>query len=259
MFRLQADYHTHTPFSHGKNTVLENAIEAKKKGLVELGITDHGFSHLAFGLRRSKIEYLKKECQMASEETGVQVLVGMEANILSCDGKTDMKESDYKDFDLFVCGKHVLVGYANLKAWWRYFGGNFVADKFHKNPSEKLVDYNTKAYIEAIKKNPIDVLSHIGFLTPCDVKEVAKCAGDYGTYIELNAKKQHLTDEELLSLLETGCRFVIGSDAHTSNRVGEVLLVEEQLKRVKFPLDRIDNIDGRTPSFRFADWKNKKG
>ena len=39
---LTADYHTHTPYSHGKNTVLENAQAAKKLGLKQLAITDHG-------------------------------------------------------------------------------------------------------------------------------------------------------------------------------------------------------------------------
>ena len=40
---LTADYHTHTPYSHGKNTVLENAVAAKAKGLKEIAITDHGY------------------------------------------------------------------------------------------------------------------------------------------------------------------------------------------------------------------------
>ena len=130
-------------------------------------------------------------------------------------------------------------------------------DKFGKKPSEKLVQYNTNAYINTIKNNPVDILSHIHFLTPCNVKEVAKCAADYGTYIELNSKKQHLSDEQLALILETGARFVIDSDAHSAARVGEISLVEEQLKRVNFPLERIDNIEGRLPTFRFAEHKKR--
>ncbi|MBQ5926758.1 MAG: PHP domain-containing protein [Clostridia bacterium] len=255
---LTADYHTHTPYSHGKNTVAENVAAAKEIGLREIGITDHGFSHLAFGLKRKKIQDLKDECKKAEEEYGVKVLVGVEANICGDSGKTDCKEEDYDDLDLFVCGKHVLIAYENLKGWYRYFGGNFIVDKFGKKPSEKLVQYNTKAYIETIKNNPVDIISHINYLCPCDVKEVAKCAADYGTYIELNAKKQHLTDEQLVSLLATNARFVVDSDAHSAGRVGEVKLVEEQLKRVNFPMDRIDNIDGRTPNFRFAAFKKSR-
>ena len=62
---LTSDYHTHTPYSHGKNTVLENAMAAKAKGLKEIGITDHGFNHLVFGLKRRKLVDLRAEINEA--------------------------------------------------------------------------------------------------------------------------------------------------------------------------------------------------
>lgn len=255
---LTADYHTHTPYSHGKNTVLENVARAKELGLKQIGISDHGFSHLTFGIKRKKVPFLKNDCALAEKEYGVKVLVGVEANILGESGKTDLKESDFENFDLFICGKHVMVSYASFGDFWHYFLGNLNVDKLHLKPSKKLIERNTRAYINMIKKNPVDIVSHVGFLCPADVKEVAKCAADYGTYIELNSKKQHLSDEELISLLDTKARFVIDSDAHSASRVGDTLLVDEQLKRVNFPLDRIDNIDGRLPDFRFARYKKEK-
>lgn len=47
--QLTGDYHTHTIYSHGKGTVLENALQAKARGLREIAITDHGFGQMAFG------------------------------------------------------------------------------------------------------------------------------------------------------------------------------------------------------------------
>ena len=47
---LTADYHTHTPYSHGKNTVAENVARAKELGLKEIAITDHGLTHIVFGV-----------------------------------------------------------------------------------------------------------------------------------------------------------------------------------------------------------------
>ena len=97
----------------------------------------------------------------------------------------------------------------------------------------------------------------MNFLTPANALEVAKCAADYGTYIELNSKKAHLTDEELCEIIDkTKARFIIGSDAHSADRVGEISRVEAQLARVNFPMERIDNIDGRYPTFRFTQFKN---
>lgn len=70
-------------------------------------------------------------------------------------------------------------------------------------------------------------------------------------------KKQHLTDEELAAVADTGVRFVVNSDAHAIGRIGDTKLAEEQIARVGIPLDRIDNIDGRLPSFRLAAWKRE--
>ena len=253
---LTGDYHTHTPYSHGKHTVAENARAAKEAGLQQLGIADHGFSHIAFGLRRKKIASYKAECQAASKEYGLDVLVGIEANIRGVDGKADLTERDFEDFDLYLCGKHVFVSYDKFSDVFGYFLGNFIADKFLKNPSKRLIERNTKAYINTIKNNPIDAVTHLNYLCPANALEVAKCAADYGVYIELNSKKQHLTDEELCEMTaKTSARFIINSDAHSQDRVGDKKRVEEQLNRIGFPLERIDNIDGRFPSFRFAEYK----
>ncbi|MBR4942643.1 MAG: PHP domain-containing protein [Clostridia bacterium] len=256
---LTGDYHTHTPFSHGKNTVDENACKAKELGLRQLGIADHGFSHVAFGLRRRQIESYKKACKDASEKYGIDVLVGIEANIQGESGKADLTEKDFENFDLYLCGKHVFIWYDGFGNCMRYGVGNFIADKLRKNPSEKLLQRNTRAYINTIKNNPIDAVTHLNYLCPANALEVAKCAADYGTYIELNSKKTHLSDEELCDIVaKTSARFIVNSDAHAKERVGDKRLVEEQLQRIAFPMDRIDNIDGRMPSFRFAEFKKER-
>jgi len=255
---LTADYHTHTPYSHGKNTVEENVCQAKKLGLQQIGITDHGFSHVAFGLRRKKLASYINDCKSAEEKYGVKVLVGIETNVRGVDGVTDLTEKDFENFDIFFCGKHVFVWYDTFTDFTKYGCGNFFADKFTKKPSEKLIALNTKAYINAIKKNPLDAVTHLGYLCPADALEVAKCASDYGTYIELNSKKQHLTDEELTEIIaKTSARFIINSDAHSANRVGDKALIEAQLMRLNFPMERVDNVEGRLPTFRFSEYKKR--
>ena len=77
----------------------------------------------------------------------------------------------------------------------------------------------------------------------------------YKCLMEIYSNK-HLTDEELSDIIaKTDARFIINSDAHAAVRVGEIRRVEEQLARINFPLDRIDNIDGRLPNFRFSEFK----
>ena len=52
---------------------------------------------------------------------------------------------------------------------------------------------------------------------------------------------------------------MINSDAHSPSRVGEILLVKKMLERTGFPTERIANIDGRLPEFRFAEFKGRAG
>lgn len=255
---LTGDYHTHTPFSHGKNTIEENAARAKELGLKQIAITDHGFSHIAFGLRRREVSAYKQECSEAAQKYNIDVLVGIESNIRGEDGKADLTKDDYENFDVYLCGNHMCVFYDTFGDFLFYGVGNIFSRKFKKNPSLATIKRNTNAYINAIKNNPIDAITHLNFLCPCDTLEVAKCAADYGTYVELNSKKTHLSDEQLCDIVaKTSARFIIDSDAHSAERVGDTKIVEAQLQRLQFPMERIDNIEGRYPSFRFAEFKKR--
>lgn len=253
--KLTADYHTHTPYSHGKNTVLENVMAAKAKSLKEIGITDHGFNHLLFGLKRRNLKDLRAEIDEAERLTGVKVLMGMESNLISVDGDADMKESDFEHFDIFLCGIHEVLKYKRLSDFYNIMLKNYTAYKFGKKPSDKVIQTTTRAYIEAVKNNPIDILTHINYKCYCNLEEVAKCCADYGTHIEINTKKRHVSAEELNAMARTGVRFVIDSDAHSADRVGDTKIAEQLLAEADVDPMQIDNIDGRLPDFRFREWK----
>ena len=140
---LTGDYHTHTTYSHGKGTVLENALAAKEKGLKEIAITDHGFEQMAFGIKRKKVPQLIKDCREATEKTGVKVYVGMEANLCDEFGRTDMTVNDYKDFDVFLMGIHRFVKFTRFKDFWNMFFVNFFYTLLKKEGSKSLMRYNT--------------------------------------------------------------------------------------------------------------------
>lgn len=252
---LTADYHTHTPYSHGKNTVLENAQAAKKLNLKQIAITDHGFNHLLFGLKRKVLTDLRAEIEEAERLTNVKVLMGMESNVISVGGETDMKPSDLQYFDIYLCGIHEVLKYKSFSDFYNIMVKNYAAYKFGKKPSDKIIENTTKAYINVIKNNPVDILTHINYKCYCNLTEVAKCCADYGTYIEINTKKRHISAEELNAMAETGVKFVIDSDAHSADRVGDIKIAEELLSEASVPLEKIENIDGRLPDFRFAEYK----
>jgi len=255
---LSSDYHTHTVFSHGKGTILDNALVAKEKGLIEVGISDHGFAHPAFGLRNRKLPKMRTLCDQATNQTGVKVLLGIESNITGTDGSVDLKAKNYDYFDIFLAGIHKFVMF-KFGTWFTLAIPDLLNSTFKRtNVSDRLRKENTKTFINVIKKNPVDVITHINFCCFADPVEVAKAAADYGTYIELSSKKVHLTDQEIFDVAKTGVKFILNSDAHTPDRVGDISLMQKTFERVNINLNQIANIDGRLPEFRFKAFKEGK-
>lgn len=187
------------------------------------------------------------------------MLAGMEANIRGVDGRTDITPDVYDDFDLFVAGKHVMIAYDSFRDFRRYFWGNLIEDKLKKGRIRPKNWWNTTQK-RTSKRLKTTRGHHFAPWVSVSVRrersgEVrARLRNVYRTEFQ----KSHLSDEELFEAYDTGVRFVMDSDAHTASRVGDFALAEEQIKRVGLPTDRIDNIDGRLPSFRFAAFKAKR-
>lgn len=255
---VTVDYHTHTLYSHGKSTILENAQEAKNKGLKQIAITDHGYGHWNFGIKSRELKQMKSECLDASNKTGVNVLLGVECNILGVSGKLDLKESDVKYFDVLLAGIHKFIRYDKLYEWKRLLLNNLAVSKLKVKPSQALIKRNTQVYINAIKNNPIDILSHPCYDIKANAVEIAKCCRDYGTLFEIDARKTQLSSDEWLDVFNTGAKFIISSDAHVCSNVGNVENALNLVKRLNLNESQIVNLNGNTPELsRFKEYKNK--
>lgn len=256
---IDYDFHTHTVYSHGTGSIMENALVAKNKGIKLIGITDHGFNHPCYRVKRKYLPQMKEECAGAYGQTGVKVLLGIEANIIGISGATDVKKSDYEYLDLYLAGIHRFVKCDKFSDYFKLLGANMFANAFRVKPPKSLVRDCTAAYVNAIKNNPIDIVTHVNFCCFADAVEVARCCEDYGTYFEINTKKTHLSDEEWQNVIDkTNVGFVVDSDAHSPDRVGDTLLADELMKRVKFPEKRIFNMYGNVPDLRYTRFKKEK-
>lgn len=246
-----SDYHTHTPYSHGKGTVLENALVAKAKGFKELGITDHGFNHMAYGVLRKFLPDLKQEIIEVENQTGIKIYLGVEANIISFNGDVDITEKDFEYVELLVVGFHNFVR-SDICSFFNFILGNIFCDAFN-NFSEERIRKNTEAYIKAVHKYPIDIISHLNYICKVNCYEVAKACAETNTYIELNGKRVHFSQKDIDDMLKTDVKFVIDSDAHTAGRVGDFEICQKMIDMYNIPIERIANYsDVIVP-------KNKKG
>ena len=241
--KILGDYHTHTTFSHGKGTVLENALAAKKMGLKEIAIADHGFGHILYGMDKAQVGTLKKQIELAEAKTGIKILLGVEANFTGKGGKIDLTEEELKLFDVVLVGQHRFVK-SSFKDKLCFLLPNMLGFK-----TKKLRELNTQVIVDAMKKYRIDVLTHLKHHMPINLAVVAQMAVETNTLIELNASKILFTEEEIKMMVEMGVRFIINSDAHTPEDVGKVKNVLNIIEKYGVPALLVANLN-KTPKFK---------
>lgn len=242
---LLADYHTHTKYSrknHGKSSVEQNVRAAYEKGLAQIAITDHGFNQKAYGVRRKDIPQVKKDIEQAKEMYPIDILLGVEANLISSNGDIDIVPEDMDNLDILLCGFHRLVKSTSTKEQSGFIFKNILCEIFH-HTSKKQREKNTNAYINAMRKYNIDILTHLNHGCKVDVEKVARVAKETNTLIELNGKRLGLSDSEILTCYNLGCKFVINSDAHSPDRVGDCHLGLQAILRLRIPESAVVNLN----------------
>jgi len=246
------DYHTHTVYSHGKTSIEENVTRAIELGLKEIAITDHGFKHMVFHVRRMDWPDMEKEVERLRElYPQINILLGIETNFNSHRGFIDLLPTEVSALDVVVCGYHFMVKPDHFKDTFKFWLPNFM-QQVTKKSSHKIYVRNTDMYIKALEKYEIDIVSHPNYGIKIDAVEVAKACKKHGSYFELNGKRISLTDKQLEDVFATGVEFVANSDAHKYADIGNFKLIDETLDRTGLPRSQIANWD------RFPVWRSKK-
>lgn len=240
------DYHLHTKASDGRCTVLSHVESARQKGLEEIAITDHSFASTIFHMSKNKFD---KQNSIVKSVKDVVVLQGIEGNLLNTNGDIDVPEDVLERLDVLIVGFHRYIGFHTTKGRaqrsWIFLNG-FAS----KKRREKLVEENTKAYILAMQKYPVDVITHLNHRAPVDVKRVCEAARDSGVYIELNEKHVDTLSDCAQDMIDSGVNFIVGTDAHDYKKTGKFDRVAEFIKRCGIPEERVYGIDGRRAKFK---------
>lgn len=244
MIHCFADYHTHTRHSHGYGTVAENVRAAVARGLSEVAITDHG-PRLRFGLGvRNADELLRIRDEVDAINAmnpGITVLVGVEANVISCEGELDVPKEILDQLDIVLCGLHPQ---AITKTWrdavrltWENTAIARLSNRLYRRARED----NTNALVAAIYRNDIDIITHPGLWLPVDTAALARACAERGTCLEISAGHPYMTVEFVKVAAREGADFAIGSDAHRPERVGELARGIAVAEAAGLPPSRIIN------------------
>jgi putative hydrolase len=241
--KLFADYHTHTVYSHGKGTIRENVEAAVAKGLKEIVISDHGPGHLTYGVRLKNINKMRNEINELNKEYGnIKILLGVEANLISCDGKIDIDEKNIEAFDMLLVGFHNGALPKSIKDGYMLFLRNYMAKIIP--PLRKICrETNTQALINAINRYKIDIITHPGAKIDIDTKKLAQAAARRGTALEINSSHGFMTVEYVKIAMKEKVNFVIDSDAHTPSNVGNFDSGIEIAYKANLPVERIINAE----------------
>lgn len=244
---LLGDYHTHTTFSHGKGSIEDNVKIAIEKNLKEVAITDHGFNHKLYGVKRNKLQTMREEVDRLNKIYPIKILLGLETNLISANGDIDLKKDEEELLDVVLMGFHKIIKPLTLKDKITFFDKNKLLK--YLGYTKSSIQKHTDAYLRAIDKNDIDVLTHLNYGMPVDCIQIAKLANQKGVLIELNGKRTIFTQEEVDKMVEMKTKFIINSDAHKPHNVGECNLPTNFALINKIPDNLIINYNN-LPEFK---------
>lgn len=225
MIRDVLDTHTHTLASgHAYSTIRENARAAAEKGLELLAITEHA-PRLLGSCRLIYFQNLKVIDRHAYD---VELLMGVELNILDEQGNVDLERKVLGQMDLAIASLHTPC----------------------IQPGSR--EFNTEACINAMKNPLVNILGHPDDPRfPVDYRALVQAAKENDVLLELNnsslrpdcsRKNTKPLDTELLRLcVEYEAPIVIGSDAHVDTDVGRHDLALQLLEELHFPEELVVN------------------
>lgn len=214
------DLHTHSIASgHGTScTISDMAKEASRKGLKLLGITDHGPATLSAGTP----SYFRSLTFSPRKRFGVELLYGVELNILDTNGSLDLQDDILLNMDFAIASMH----YQNFK------------------PLSK--EENTRAYLLAMQHPRVKLLGHCDHPQyPVDYKVIIQEASRSGVLLEINEASlapygyrgdTSANNEQILHYCqEYEVPIVLSSDSHGKEHVGDFTYSADFVHRHLFP------------------------
>ena len=248
--KIYGDYHTHTYFSDGRRSVRENVEAAIKRGLNAVAISDHGFANPdRYSLTHKKAsEQRLLIAEERSKHPEIAVFHAIEADILGLEGNIDMRPEDFENFDFVIAGFHRFATPRRPADFFTFYLPAYFS--FAVKPSRDAIRRNTRAFTQMIKRYPVAIVAHLNDMVITDPKEVAKCAADYGTLLEINMKHIDIFGRALDGILATDVGLIANTDAHTPEKVGDFSPLAALLESAPELKGRIVNASENAINFR---------
>lgn len=221
-----SDMHTHSIASgHGTScTISDMAKKAAQKGLKLLGVTDHGPATLAAGTP----SYFRSLTFSPKKRFGVELLYGIELNILDTAGHVDLEKELLERLDYAIASMH--------------------AQNYRPGSCEE----NTAAYLNAMANPCVKLLGHCDNPQyPADYEKLAAHANENGVAFEINEASlapygyrgdtRENNREILRCCLKYQVPVLLSSDSHGAEHIGDFTYASDFVHEAMFPESLILN------------------
>ena len=225
------DYHLHTHHSgDATGKVVDYILSASKKGLDEIGISDHFHPHeVKYSMTRKQINQYVTEVIQARENSKVPVKLGIELDFIPNMEEEIKKVTTVAEFDYKIGSVHYIKD-------WPFDNHQYISEykKWDINQLYvtyfKLLQKCAKSKIFNIIGHP-DLIKKFGYTPTGDMtailNETAKTFKESDVCIEVNTKGLMMPCRELYPskkflqiCLKNDVQVTLGSDAHTPEQVG---------------------------------------
>ncbi len=198
---INGDFHVHSIWSDGSDTIETIADTAQQHHYSFIGISDHSQSlKIAHGLSEERIQKKLEEIKKVNKKfPDIRILCGTECDIRT-DGTLDYSNKILKQFDFVYIGIHTA----------------FKMDK----------ETMTKRIIKGMGNEHVDFVAHpTGRLIgkreayEVDIEQIIDTAKETDTRLEINSfpDRLDLDDTHVKLAKDHGVQFVLGTDAHSIN------------------------------------------
>ncbi len=200
---IKGDFHVHTDWSDGRDSIEVMALAAKASGYEYIGISDHSAGRgIAHGLDTERLrQQIRKIKELDQRISGIHVLCGMEVDIRA-DGSLDMPDELLAELDIVTAAVHSGMNESQEQMTRRIM-------KAMENPYVNILAHPTCRLLPG--REPVAV----------DMEAVFQAAVRTSTMLEINAtpSRLDLKDIHVYRARELGVKLVINTDAHAAEHL----------------------------------------
>ncbi len=207
---IRGDFHIHSLYSDGGNSIREIADAAGDMGYEWVGVCDHSQSlKIAGGLDLKALEEKMKDIENINKKSRVEILCGQEVDIMS-DGSLDYPDGVLCRLDLVIAAVHTGFGQSREKITSRVL-------KAMENPYVNIIAHPTGRLLN--EREAYDI----------DMETVIEKAAETGTFLEINAYPRRLDISSIYARRagERNVKMAAGTDAHH----------KRELRNMKYAVD----------------------